>query len=181
MDNLIADKSSAEFVVVMPFGHAVPHGSPADLQRTNTEKFEAYLLHDVIPLVEEKYRVLTDASDRAIVGLSMGGGQAITIGLQNLDKFSTIGSFSGAVPAEGTTKIGEILSDAQRVNQAVDLFWIGCGRDDFLFQRNLAFTQMLDEKGVQHIAHWTDGVHNYRVWREYLAELAPKLFHDSLP
>jgi len=178
MDNLIAEGAAKEFIVVMPFGHAVPHGSPPELQRTNTKKFEAYLLHDVMPLVERKYRVLTSPRDRAIAGLSMGGGQAITIGLENLDKFSAIGSFSGATPRDSSTRIGEILSDAESVNEALDLFWIGCGRDDFLLDRNKKFAEMLKAKGVAHELHVTDGVHNYAVWRSYFATLAPKLFSE---
>ena len=126
-DNLIADKSAQEFIVVMPFGHAVPHGSPPELQQTNTDKFEAYLLGDVLPLVESKYRVLTTRRERAIAGYSMGGGQAITIGLRNLDKFSAIGSFSGAAPSDRDAPVVEILSQADAVNDALDLFWIGCG------------------------------------------------------
>ncbi|MEQ8789768.1 MAG: alpha/beta hydrolase-fold protein [Pirellulaceae bacterium] len=179
MDNLIADGDAREFIVVMPFGHAVPHGSPPELQRTNNQKFEAYLLDDVLPLVESKYRVLTTPRDRAIAGLSMGGGQAIAIGLNNLDRFSTIGSFSGAVPSGAPERIGEILSDAKSVNDALNLFWIGCGRDDFLLDRNVAFAKLLKDKGVDHEFHLTDGVHNYHVWRQYFATLAPKLFRET--
>ena len=182
MDNLLARAYAREMIVVMPFGHAVPHGSSRDVQRTNTEKFESYLLNDVIPLVESKYRVLTSQKDRAIAGLSMGGGQAITIGLGNLDKFSAIGSFSGAVPRDGAERVSEILGDAKTVNDALDLFWIGCGRDDFLFERNTTFVAALREKGIDHVFQPTEGVHNYHVWRQYFAMLAPALFRtDALP
>ncbi|MCA9211796.1 MAG: hypothetical protein KDB27_01930 [Planctomycetales bacterium] len=182
MDNLIARDYAEAMIVVMPFGHAVPHGSPREVQRTNTELFEKYLLNDIMPLVESKYRVLTTQKDRAIVGLSMGGGQAITIGLGNLDQFCAIGSFSGAVPQEGSEQVTEILGDAERVNTALDLFWLGCGRDDFLFERNEAFVAALTEKRVNHLFHRTEGVHNYHIWRTYLATLAPALFrHDVRP
>lgn len=176
LDNLLARHYAQEMIVVMPFGHAVPHGSPREVQRTNTAKFEAYLLDDVIPLVESKYRVLTTQKHRAIAGHSMGGGQAITIGLRNLDKFSVIGSFSGAVPRDRAERVTEILEDAKTVNDALDLFWIGCGRDDFLLKRNEAFVKALKEKGIDHVFQVTDGVHNYHVWRQYFATLAPALF-----
>lgn len=180
MDNLLARDYAEEMTVVMPFGHAVPHGSPREVQRTNTEKFEAYLLGDVMPMVESKYRVLTTQKDRAIAGLSMGGGQAITIGLRNLDKFGVIGSFSGAVPREGAERVTEILSDAKTVNDALDLFWIGCGRDDFLLERNQAFVKSLTEKGIDHVFQLTEGVHNYHVWRQYFATLVPTLFRGEV-
>lgn len=181
MDNLIAKGSANEMIVVMPFGHAVPHGAPKDLARTNTEKFETYLINDVIPLVETKYRVLKSRKDRAIAGLSMGGGQAVIVGLKNLDKFSVIGSFSGAVPEEASEKIESILSDARTVNDSLDLFWIGCGKDDFLLERNRAFSEMLKQTGIEHDLHITEGVHNYAVWRRYFATLAPNLFQTFPP
>ncbi len=176
MDNLLARNAVEEMIIVMPFGHAVPHGSPREIQRTNTEKFEAYLLNEIIPLVEKKYRIKQNRQSRAIAGLSMGGGQAITIGLDNLDRFSAIGSFSGAVPREGTERLNTILFTPKKVNDALDLFWIACGRDDFLLDRNEAFTKLLSEKGIQHTYHLTEGVHNYHVWRQNLATLAPALF-----
>ena len=180
MDNLIARDYAQEMIIVMPFGHAVPHGSPRDVQRTNNEKFEQYLLQDVLPMIENKYRVLKTQKDRAIAGLSMGGGQAIRIGLKNLDKFSVIGSFSGAVPQnERAKQLIDILDDANQVNKALDLFWIGCGRDDFLLERNKDFVKTLKEKGIDHRFQLTDGVHNYHVWRTYFAMLAPALFRPE--
>ena len=182
MDNLLARNYAEEMIIVMPFGHAVPHGSPRKIHRTNTKKFEAYLLDDVLPMVESKYRVLTTQKDRAIAGLSMGGGQAITIGLRNLDKFSVIGSFSGAVPRDDQDSTTLLLRDATKINDALDLFWIGCGRDDFLLERNQNFTKLLSEHGIDHVYRQTEGVHNYHVWRNYFASLAPALFrHHAAP
>ncbi len=181
MDNLIASGSAKEMIVVMPFGHAVPHGSPPDVQRANTQKFASYLLDDVIPFVETKYRVRTAQQDRAIAGLSMGGGQAITIGLQNLDKFCAIASFSGAVPGNRSDRITEILRDSAGVNKQLGLFWIGCGRDDFLLERNEAFAKALQDFGIEHEFQITAGVHNYDTWRRYFATLAPKLFQEAVP
>jgi enterochelin esterase family protein len=180
MDNLLAKDYVMEMIVVMSFGHAVPHGSPGEVQRTNTEKFEVYLLDEVIPMVESNYRVITTQKDLAIAGLSMGGGQAITIGLGNLDKFSVIGSFSGAVPREGAERVTEILGGAKTVNDALDHFWIGCGRGDFLLKRNEAFVTTLKEKSIDHVFQLTEGVHYYHVWRRYFATLTPTLFRAEV-
>jgi enterochelin esterase family protein len=178
LDNLIAEGAAREMVIVMPFGHAVPHGSPREIQSTNTDRFEAYLLNEVIPLVESKYRVRASQEDRCLAGLSMGGGQAITIGLRNLDKFSVIGSFSGAVPRENGEELAAILKDPTTVNERLDLFWLGCGRDDFLVERNEELSKGLQEKGIKHELHLTEGVHNYAVWRLYLSQLVPRLFQN---
>jgi enterochelin esterase family protein len=106
----------------------------------------------------------------------MGGGQAITIGFRNLDRFSAIGSFSGAVPRENAEELAKIFRDPDRVNQRLKLFWLGCGRDDSLVERNEAFAKELAERRIRHELHLTDGVHNYAVWRRYLAEYVPQLF-----
>lgn len=79
MDNLIAEKKAVPMIVVMPFGHAT--------NNTGRFDFERYLLEDVIPTVEKSYRVIADRDHRAIVGYSMGGGQALNIGLGHLDLF----------------------------------------------------------------------------------------------
>lgn len=173
LDNLIAEGKAREMIVVMPFGHAAPYGAPNE---TNTRQFSSYLLEDVMPLVEGKYRVKTGAAHRALVGLSMGGGQAIQIGFAHLDRFSVIGSFSGAVPADFETRFAAELARPEVVNRKLALFWLGCGKDDFLYERNTRFSEMLKAKGIQHTLEITEGVHNYETWRRYLATIAPLLF-----
>lgn len=180
MDNLLRRRAVEEMIIVMPNGHAVPHGSPREIQRTNGEKFEDYLLNDVIPTVERKYRVRKSRQDRAIVGLSMGGGQAINIGLKHLDLFSTIGSFSGAVPNAEQGEVATILKGAEKVNESLDLFWLGCGADDFLLERNKSFAKLLEQHEIEHEFRVTEGVHNYEVWRKYFVSIAPALFRESV-
>ncbi len=85
LDNLLAEKKAVPMIVVMPYGHAVPFGAPREQQANNTALFEQYLLKDVVPLVESKYRTAPGREKRAIAGLSMGGGQALTIGFSHLD------------------------------------------------------------------------------------------------
>jgi enterochelin esterase family protein len=83
-------------IVVMPYGH-VPREikavspSPAN----DPAAIEKELLTAVKPMIESKYRVLTDRNHRAIGGLSMGAGQSMAIGLHNLDLFAYIAAFSG--------------------------------------------------------------------------------------
>jgi enterochelin esterase family protein len=84
-------------IVVMPFGHAVPFGAPREVQAKNTDTYEQYILQDVMPLVRSKYRIIGTRDKTAIAGLSMGGGQAMGIGMKHLDLFSAIGSFSAPV------------------------------------------------------------------------------------
>ena len=136
--------------------------------------FERDLLEDVLPFVEANYRVKPDAANRAIVGLSMGGGQSLTIGLNHLDRFAWVGGFSSSVPA--TEMVAGALANPAATNKKLKLLWIGCGKDDFLLKRNEEFLATLKEKNIHHEWHLTDGAHSWPVWRVYLAEFAPKLF-----
>jgi len=176
LDNLLAEKRMAPMVVVMPFGYAYPPaaGAASDRQRAD---FEKDLLEDLLPFVQANYRVHTDRSNRAIVGLSMGGGQALNIGLRHLDVFSRIASFSGAVPREATAdSFDDVLGDARKLNSSLKLFWVGCGTEDGLFAPNKAFSERLKKLGVTHTFRETGGAHTWSVWRKYLQEVAPLLF-----
>ena len=77
------------------------------------------------PLVESKYRVLTDRNHRAIGGLSMGAGQSMSIGLHNLDQFAYIAAFSG-----GGNRAEWEKADPAMLNQKLKVLWIGCGTED---------------------------------------------------
>jgi enterochelin esterase-like enzyme len=171
LDNLIAQGRAKPMVVVMMDGHAATPGAGGT---NNTALFERDLFEDVMPFVEANYRVRTEAASRAIVGLSMGGGQSLTIGLNHPEQFAWVGGFSASVPAREA--IAAAVEDPAAANQKLKLLWIGCGRDDFLLKRNEEFIALLNEKSLQHEWHLTDGGHSWPVWRIYLAELAPRLF-----
>jgi enterochelin esterase family protein len=177
LDNLLADKKALPMIVVMPFGHATPFGLPVPQGgMTNDALFEDYMLKDVIPTVEARYRVAPGRQNRAIAGLSMGGGQSLRIGLGHLDLFSAVASFSGAVPGDFETRFAALLKDSKGTNERLKTLWIGCGQQDSLFGRSKGLSELLTKYQVHHIFHPTDGVHNYTVWRKYLAEYAPLLF-----
>ncbi|MBI4658556.1 MAG: esterase [Verrucomicrobia bacterium] len=173
LDNLIAQGRAKPMVVVMMDGHASTTGGMGGFQN-NTSLFERDLLEDVMPFVETNYRVKADAESRGIVGLSMGGGQSLTIGLNHLDRFAWVGGFSSAVPSRET--IRGVLNDTAGANAKLKLLWIGCGKSDFLLKRNEDFVATLKEKNVRHEWRQTDGAHSWPVWRAYLAEFAPLLF-----
>ena len=169
LDNLLAQGHAKPMVVVMMDGHATVAGNT-----NNTVAFEHDLLDDVMPFVEANDRVKSDAANRGIVGLSMGGGQSLTIGLNHLDRFAWVGGFSASAP--GKEAVASALSDADTTNQKLKLLWIGIGKDDFLRQRNEEFIAMLGEKKIHYEWHLTEGNHSWPIWRKYLAQLAPKLF-----
>jgi enterochelin esterase family protein len=176
LDNLLADKKAVPMIVVMPFGHAVPFGSPREMQAKNTTVFEDYVLKDVMPMVEAKYRVAAGRDMRAVAGLSMGGGQSIHIGFSHLDLFSAVGAFSAAVPADFETRFAQVLNDSKGTNAKLKAVWIGCGKQDSLFPRSRKFSELLAAHQIQHTFRATEGAHTYTVWRQYLGEFVPLLF-----
>jgi len=177
LDNLLADKKIVPMLVVMPFGHATPFGVPAAQGApTNDVVFEDYVLKDVIPTVEAQYRVAPGRLNRAVAGLSMGGGQSLRIGLGHLDLFSAVASFSGAVPGDFEARFAELLKDPQASNAKLKVLWIGCGQQDSLFGRSKNLSDLLTAHKIKHTFRATDGVHNYTIWRKFLAEYTPLLF-----
>jgi len=118
--------------------------------------------------------VRTDADGRALVGLSMGGGQSLTIGLNNAATFAWVGGFSSAAPKE--SEIAKALEDPKALSRKLRWLWVGCGKEDFLLKRNEEFVALLKSKGLEPTWRLSEGGHAWPVWRGYLAEIVPQLF-----
>jgi enterochelin esterase family protein len=172
LDNLIADKKAVPMIIVMPFGHP-------STGATGPFDFTRYLLEDVMPTVEKSYRIIPDRDHRAIVGYSMGGGQALSIGLDHLDLFSAVGGFSPAVVGDAATRFKALLDDPDGTNAKLKLLWIGCGRQDSLFQADQAFAETMTNHKIRTTWYPTEGRHAFTVWRKFLIEVAPLLFQNK--
>jgi enterochelin esterase-like enzyme len=132
------------------------------------------LLKDIIPFVESHYAVQADAGHRALAGLSMGGGQALTIGLSHPDTFAHVGGFSSAIFGQP----GSLIPDAQ-ARTKLRLLWLSCGDRDTLMNANKSFHNALEENKVPHIWQVDSGAHTWPVWKNDLYLLAPLLFRDK--
>lgn len=176
MDNLIAQKKAQPMIVVMLDGHAIVPGAAqaGGGQNNNTATFERDLLEDAMPVVVANYRTREEAASRGIVGLSMGGGQSLTIGLKYPDKFAWVGGMSSAA-----NNVAAQITDGEALNRQLKLLWIACGKDDSLLAANQAMDKALTEKKVRHEYVETAGNHSWPVWRGYLADFAPKVFQPS--
>ncbi len=178
-DNLIAKGSIKKAIIIMPYGHPVttPLKRGDDYWHDNNQAMESEVLNEVLPFVESHYLTLKKAEDRAIVGLSMGGGHALWIGLSHPEIFSWVGGFSSKTPAqELDTKFAswlQALKDKKRAPKAV---WISIGREDFLLKENETFTAWLKQKEIPYSWHLSDGGHEWENWRAYFADFAQTLF-----
>ncbi len=180
LDNLLADKKAVPMLVVMPYGRASKEPAPANPMEGNP--FEAYaafeqdLLKDVIPYVESHYAVKADREQRAIAGLSMGGGQSLNFGLKNLDTFAWVGGFSSA---PNTLEAATLVTDAQAAREKLRLLWISCGDRDRLMNISRGFHTALVDMGVPHVWHVDAGTHEWPVWKNDLWLLAQLLFKEK--
>ncbi|MEP6716551.1 MAG: alpha/beta hydrolase-fold protein [Terriglobia bacterium] len=185
LDNLIADGKAQPMIVVMPQGHALQGANVGPLVRIAGEtgmfsdRFPEDLLHDVIPMIERRYRVSADADHRAIAGLSMGGGQSLSIGLNHPDIFHWVLGFSAAVGGQFMNTAEAFtapLADPAAINKKLRLLWISCGKQDFLYQANRQLVDTFKTKGINVTYRETEGAHVWSVWRKNLNETAGMLF-----
>ena len=179
LDNLIAEKKARPMIVVMPLGYGpvdavIPRSVKVDNFRVNLVKFRETLLDEVIPQVEKEYRVEKRRDMRAIAGLSMGGAESLYTGLNNLDKFAYVASFSAGGMGEDYDVLFPKLD--QSANKDLKLLWIACGTEDRLIATNRKFRDLLSAKYVRFTPIETPGMHTWMVWRRNLATLAPLLF-----
>jgi enterochelin esterase-like enzyme len=187
MDNLIAEGKTKPMIIVNPLGYVrqgvnlaperpvvnAPVGPAAGV---GGGMFGKDLLDDVIPFVEQKFRTLKDADNRAIGGLSMGGGQTVAIGFASPDKFHSIVVMSaGGQNLE--QNYPDFFKDAAATNKKLKLLWVGIGKDDKLVMAgNNALTESLTKGGIKFTYRETEGRHEWVVWRHHLREVAPLLF-----
>jgi enterochelin esterase family protein len=176
LDSLIAARKAVPMMIVMMDGHAIVPGATGfdEYGPTNSAALCRELTEDIIPFVESHYKVAARSRSRAFAGLSMGGHHALTVALNHHAAFHWIGAFSSAPPPTNT--IASALEKGESVNHDLKLFWIACGRKDFLLDRNKEFTALLQSRGIHHEYVETEGDHSWPVWRRYLTEFAPKLF-----
>jgi enterochelin esterase family protein len=193
LDNLIADGKAKPMIIVNPLGYArqavgagpeiaaAPAASPAAApggpgSGQQNSPFAKDLLNDVLPYVEKNFRVLANADNRAIGGLSMGGGQSTAIGFSNTDTFHSIVIMS-AGNANAEQNFPEFFASADANNRKLKLLWIGVGKDDALAVKgSTALDAALTAKGIKHTFRVTEGRHEWVVWRHHLNEVAPLLF-----
>jgi putative tributyrin esterase len=184
-----------EFIIVTPEGG---NGWYTDSHTKPEEKYESYIVKELIPEVEKKYRAIGTRSGRAIAGLSMGGYGALKFGLKYPEMFSLAGSFSGALgaaslSAEGRStssirSIDEVFGPAESETRAAnDIFkmvreatpekikampflYVDCGNEDFLIQNNRDFVALLAEKKIPHEYRQLPGAHNWQYWDKQVRE-----------
>jgi hypothetical protein len=135
--------------------------------------FEKDLLQDLMPYIESHYSVKADRDHRAIAGLSMGGGQGLNFGLNNIDKFAWVGGFSSAPNLQ---QPGVLVPKIQQAKDKLSLLWIGCGDKDNLITGSWNLHQGLVKANIDHVWYVDTGGHEVPVWNNNLYLMAQMLF-----
>jgi enterochelin esterase family protein len=184
LDNLLASGAVEPMLVVMPLGYGFPNArarsremlSPATDQLAVAREFEASLIEEVLPLVERRYRTRPERGSRAVAGFSMGGSQALHVGLNHPDTFRYVGSMGGALIMYGGRYAEWFAASGPRRPQSVHL---SVGADDFLLGVNRHFADWLSAHGTAVCLDEVPGGHTWQVWRRELIRLMPRLFRES--
>ncbi|HVQ28468.1 MAG TPA: alpha/beta hydrolase-fold protein, partial [Vicinamibacteria bacterium] len=174
------------------------------------DKYESYLLEELIPHVQSRYRTLEDGYARGVAGLSMGGYGALKLALKHPDEFAFAASMSGALGAAQFTEkdgggwplvwesilqaFGPLGSPTREHNDLFGLvkgmsdervrglpyLYLDCGTDDGLVRSNLALAGLLTEKRIPHEYRQQPGVHNWELWDKQIREVL-ELASQKLP
>ena len=201
LDNLIAAGKAKPMLVVMTNGNPNTAAAPGEwdfgmyqpamggggvqLPQAAASMDESFM--DVVNFIEKNYKVAKNKANRAICGLSMGGGHSFAISKRFPNTFDYVGLFSAAIGVgrwgDPTPLIDRMNNDADYNKQMAALFgakpklyWIAIGKTDFLYQQNADLRKWLDSKGYPYKYRETDGGHIWRNWRIYLSEFSQMIF-----
>ena len=193
LDNLLADKKAKPMLVVMPNGSLprpanlppVTPGTPpspevAAAMAAAQDRFTRELMNDIVPFVGKNYRVLPGRENRAIAGLSMGGGQTLRVATSHPDQFAYVAVWSMGVNPQATPEFEKrsaaFLDQPDKTNKMLKLFSISVGDKDFTFAGSKNLSEVLTKRGIRNDLHVSGGGHTWINWRNYLRDYAQLLF-----
>ncbi len=180
LDNLIAEKKAKPMLAVMVDGN-VSSGGMAGFGEPTLKRFEDELKIAVIPFVEKNYRTETDARNRALAGLSLGGLQTLYAGIRNSNMFAYLGVFSSGwfanQPAMSDPQYAFMKDNVVTINNSLKSLWIAMGgKEDIAYNNCKIMLAKFDEMGIKYTySEYPDG-HTWPVWRNNLYNFAQVLF-----
>jgi enterochelin esterase family protein len=192
LDNLIAEGKTKPMIIVNPLGYArmgigtgperpvtgapAPGAAPGGGGGAGGGLVGKDLIDDVIPFVEAKFRTLKDQPNRALGGLSMGGGQTVAIGFPNTKLFSHLVVMSAGAGQNPEQTYADFFKSADATNKQLKLLWMSAGKDDFALNGSKALDEALTKSNIKHTFLVTEGRHEWVIWRHALRDVAPLMF-----
>lgn len=197
-DRLTASGEACEMIIVTPNAGG---GDPEVYQNGYFDmpgwKYETFFYTEFLPYIESKYRILGDKQHRAIGGLSMGGGGATSYGQRHCDMYCAVYAMSAlmSIPEVGAARFDNpdgklarltrsviekscvdyvLQADDERKAQLRNVAWfVDCGDDDFLLDRNIEFFQAMRNGGIPCQFRVRDGGHDWEYWHSALYQCLP--------
>ncbi len=178
LDNLIASGKAKPMIVVMDNGNcSYSFGAKrGESMQAFGASFQSVMLNDIIPFIDKTFRTKTDRDSRAMAGLSWGGKQTLEITTSHLDKFSYIGTFSGAIFGMSADNYANgIFNNSDAFNKKVHYFFMGCGTEENFGTKRTA--EAIRAKGCNVDYYESQGTaHEWLTWRRCLAKFVQHLF-----
>ena len=197
-DQLIESGEACEMIIVTPnAGGNIYAGVWNGYFDMPGWSYETFFCTEFLPYIEKNYRVIGNKANRAIAGLSMGGGGATCYGQKHSEMYAAVYAMSalmsipelGAAPAQKTDDKMAILTKSVIENSCVDyvesadeeriaklrsvVWFVDCGDDDFLLDRNIEFTQAMRKKKIPCQFRVRDGGHTWEYWHSALYTCLP--------
>jgi Enterochelin esterase and related enzymes len=183
LDNQIAGGKCVPMIVVMDYGNCgyIFGARPGETREEFGASFTPIMLNELIPYIDNNFRTLTDRDNRAMAGLSWGGHETLQTTLRNLDKFSHIGSFSGALffLADGIGNAYDgVFADPDSFNRQVHTFFFGMGTEEGFGSDRIS--KALTGAGINNTYYASPGTHHeWLTWRRCLNEFLPLIFRQK--
>ena len=179
MDNLIASKEVVPMIVVMESGDVKAPFRGGDNRQGFSEygaSFYQVMIQDLIPTIDSKFRTLTDRDHRAMAGLSWGGHQTFDLVFNNMDKFSYMGAFSGAIfGLDVKTAYNGVFSKPEEFNKKIHYLYLSCGSEENFGTE--ALVKSLQNAGIKTDFYVSPGTHHeWLTWRRCFRQFIPHLF-----
>jgi S-formylglutathione hydrolase FrmB len=178
-----------QLIIVLPKGD---NGWYTDSASVAADKYESYLLQELIPDVDNRFRTVRDRRARAIAGLSMGGYGALKFGLKHPEMFIFAASMSGAFDAPARVDDASIMQTFGEPNNptrdandlfklarlvpaeklaALPYFYMDCGTEDPWAKTNRDLSALFSERKIAHEYREIPGGHDWRYWDKQVQEI----------
>lgn len=182
MDNLITSGEAVPMLVVMESGDVKAPFRGGDNRQGFSEygaSFYKVMIQDLIPTIDTQFRTLTDRDHRAMAGLSWGGHQTFDLVLNNMDKFSYMGAFSGAIfGLDVKTAYNGVFNRPDEFNKNIHYLYLSCGSEENFGTE--ALVKNLRDAGIKTDYYVSPGTHHeWLTWRRCFRQFVPHLFNTK--
>lgn len=186
LNNLIAEGKAKPMIVVISNGNVSTGRGGGGYSTAAMAGIKEEMTANIVPFIDKQYRTLSNAKNRALCGLSMGGGQAFYVGLGSLDVFSAVGVFSSGIfggisSAAGASfdaekEIPGLLTQSSTFNSKLALFYLSVGEQDPRVEHTKKAVETFTKNGLKVTYKSFPGDHEWQVWRKSLHDFSQRVF-----